>query len=359
MSSKNFQLQDAVDNYIDVVNRDAVLTPSDERELRAHLVDATEALQKSGLTSEEAFFIAVKRVGRGELIAEEYKKVNNSFQPGNIWAYMLLGFSIITTVLWLYDMTSGLLGSYLKQHFSSRSSETHTIIIVFNLLICVGIWSILKWGASFSTWLHRIIQKKPWFTILIVFIVPACVFTLRLPLSPRKDSLNFLYPHLYYALSNTLVTLSSYFVLMSAGMIVLLSIFSIAHPGKVSVRSLFEKPSVIFLLLFGFSTELLAAMCRLFNESSVFFPVLLFAIVYAIAAFLISYYNGHKRLFYLVVFSLVGLILETWSGIMADLSRGRTIYTVYFVTALIAGVLIGCFAGIKVKQTSTYKEGLS
>jgi hypothetical protein len=357
MSSKNFQLEHALDNYIDLVNKDASLTPSDEQELRTHVIDATEELQKTGLTNEEAFFIAAKRTGRAEIIAEEYKKVNNSFQPGNIWAYMLLGFSIITTVLWVYDMASQLLGTYLKQHFSSRSPEMPAIIIIFNLLICTGIWSVLKWGASFSTWVHRIIQKKPWFTILIVSIVPACVFILRLPLSQRNGSINFLYPDLYYALSNNLVALSYYFVLMSAGMIVLLSVFSIAHPGKVSFKSLFEKPSVIFLLLYGCSTEMLAAMCRVISEH-VFFSALLFGIVYAVGTFLVCYYNSSKRFFYVATFSLFGLIAETWGGISADIDRGGTIFTVYFVTALIAGVLIGSFAGIKVKEAFTYKEEL-
>lgn len=361
MSSKNFQLQDAVDNYIDLVNKDTSLAPSDEQELRAHLVDTTEALQKTGLTNEEAFFIAVKRTGRAELIGEEYKKVNNSFQPGNIWAYMLLGFGIITTVLWLYYMLSGYLALYLTQHFSSTSSEIPAIIIVFNLLICVAIWSVLKWGASFSTWVHRIIQKKPWLTILIVFIVPACIFTLGL--FPGNRSLNFLHPEVYFSnyysliVRNNFASVSYYLIVVSAAMIVLLSVFTIGYSGKVSFRSLFEKPSVIFLLLFGFSTEMLAAMCRVISEH-IFFCALLFGIVYAVGTFLVSYYNSSKRFSYLATFSLFGLIAETWGGISADIARGGTIFTVYFVTALIAGVLIGSFAGIKVKQAFTYKEEL-
>src|SRR5690606_27340866 len=102
MHPKDFHLEAALNEYIIQVKQRSPLTPSDEEELRTHLLDASEDLMKRGLDREEAFIISVKRMGDAGQVGSEYRKVNAGFVTDKIWAYMLLGFTLITSVIWLY-----------------------------------------------------------------------------------------------------------------------------------------------------------------------------------------------------------------------------------------------------------------
>lgn len=111
------------------------------------------------------------------------------------------------------------------------------------------------------------------------------------------------------------------------------------------------KPSILLLLIFGFSTELLASTTRIFNNLDIILNGLIFGIVYLLGSFLISYHNVKGDLLKnLITFSIIGLVLETSVGIMADIDRGFSL-TGYFVSSLILGVIIGAFLGVKMKPT--------
>ena len=57
----------------------------DIEELESHLRDEIEALQKKDLTEEEAFIIAIKRLGNSEILSKEYGKVNTD----TIWKELI------------------------------------------------------------------------------------------------------------------------------------------------------------------------------------------------------------------------------------------------------------------------------
>jgi glucose uptake protein GlcU len=125
-------------------------------------------------------------------------------------------------------------------------------------------------------------------------------------------------------------------------------IFSINKTEVLTFNTLFEKPSIAFLISFGIFVELLAASTRVLVKNMIFISTLLFGLVYLGASFLITYYNkqgNNKR--YLFLFSLFGIIVETVVGIYADLDRGTTYYTIYFVAAILIGIVSGRLLGIK------------
>jgi hypothetical protein len=357
MHSKDFHPETALNEYIIQVKERAALTPSDEQELRTHLMDASEDLLKCGLNAEEAFIISVKRMGNAEQVGSEYRKVNAGFVTDKIWAYMLLGFSLITSAIWLYTTVSGNLSLYLIRHFMQEPARIHAIIIVFNLVVCAIIWSVLYWGNLFSAWVQHIIQSRPWFIASLLTAGVAIVIFIE----PFVRSVNkeILHPQYYLRdyrsiLNSNFVELSFYLILISAAMVVLLSVFTISNAGRLSLKSIFERPSYIFLLLFGFAVEMIAAMSRVTGVHNLIIGALLFAIIYAVAAFAVSYYNNSKVSVYLLVFALFGLVAETWSGILADISRGGTFYTAYYVPALIIGVLAGWGTGIKARRRAVF-----
>jgi hypothetical protein len=94
MESSNFSLDKAILGYVGLIKNQGSLTGSDADELMGHLYDSAEALLKMGLSEQEAFMVACKRIGNVDLLTEEYGKVNMSLKHNKIWAYLLIGFNM-------------------------------------------------------------------------------------------------------------------------------------------------------------------------------------------------------------------------------------------------------------------------
>ena len=62
------------------------LALADQRELEAHLRDTVAELQRRGLNDEESFWLARRRVGQPQQIADEFAKAD----PANGWRERLL-----------------------------------------------------------------------------------------------------------------------------------------------------------------------------------------------------------------------------------------------------------------------------
>ncbi len=109
MEHSTFSLKQSVDNYIDSVKNQGSITNSDAAELSAHLYDATDSLTKFGLSEEEAFIIACRRLGNEDVLAEEYSKVNPSVKMNRIWAYMIIGFNLWYSLPSLFLLCVGII----------------------------------------------------------------------------------------------------------------------------------------------------------------------------------------------------------------------------------------------------------
>lgn len=348
MQSKDFRFEDSLNTYINQVKQTTPLSQSDEKELRAHLYDASADLQKCGLNIEEAFIIASKRLGRADQVGEEYRKVNVGLVTDNIWAYMLVGFSFIASLLWLYRIVGGNLQLYMVRHFTDEPFWIHIVLGSFNLLVCVAMWSVLLWGKAFSARIQQVIQQQPGMVALIMVMMVGGVVALEPIL--RRYNPELLNPQRYIkayprAIANSIfVEFSWYLTLVSAAMVILLSVFSISTTSRLSIRNLFRTHSYPFLFIFGLLIELMAATTRMFQSIHILFTAVLFALVYATGSYLISYYNRSRTFLYIAIFLSFGLICETWRGILGDLSRG-SFYTFYYVVALLVGVLSGWVLG--------------
>ena len=69
-------------------------------EVETHVRDSIVKLQSQGLTAEESFLIAIRRVGSVEKLETEFGKVNRSFRNGMIHALILIFFSLGCWFLW-------------------------------------------------------------------------------------------------------------------------------------------------------------------------------------------------------------------------------------------------------------------
>jgi signal peptidase I len=77
----SFDLNGAIQEWRRNLAQSAAFDSNDLDELETHLRDAMPALQAAGLSSEESFLIASRRIGTRDALESEFEKVN----PGRAW----------------------------------------------------------------------------------------------------------------------------------------------------------------------------------------------------------------------------------------------------------------------------------
>lgn len=322
MEPQHFDLQRSVTDFVQRIRFTGGLTESDVSELETHLIDSVDGLTSSGLSEEEAFLIATRRLGPSDDISREYRKVNPGLLTDRIWAYMLLGFSLLTTLGWLYT------GGYeLVMAYADRF-----VCVGYNLMACAFVWSVLLWGRGFSAWIQRSTERRPWLTLLLSLGPVLILF--------RGPMVRVAGLHVGPVHGSGLVLFTRYLTMVSMAIVLLLSVFSISLPGRLTFRRLFGRLPLPYILVFGFIMEIVAAMTRVWQDVPM--AAVLFGAVYAAGAFCVAYFRERASLLRaLVLYTLPGFVSEAWAGTLADRARGGTHYTVFFVLAILAGIAVG------------------
>jgi hypothetical protein len=113
------------------------MRPTDLDELEAHLRDAIDKLASSGLSPEEAFLVASRRLGTAGGLTTEFAKVNGQ----EIW---------LTRVLW---MVGGVLAALLLENLSSTAANLALVANAsFQLEGQPLVWLVLgaQWFPAFA-----------------------------------------------------------------------------------------------------------------------------------------------------------------------------------------------------------------
>ena len=124
-----FDLDAAIKNWRQEINGQSQLTAENCRELDAHLTDTVRELQKRGLSDEEAFWLARRRVGNTQQVAEEFVKAD----PSRLWR---------ERVFW---MACAVLALSIWQHCASA--------MLFRTLMDSGSWRVLRLKDWVPDWL--------------------------------------------------------------------------------------------------------------------------------------------------------------------------------------------------------------
>jgi hypothetical protein len=139
-----FDLNRAVESWREILARSGSMDRESVDELESHLRHSIVALQTSGLSIEESFMIAKKRIGRSDDIDTEFAKVAgttmwNDWVPQlliciQIWfTFNYMGFSpILTLWLWVYVLVSRVFPKLPKL----VSHPLRLSIVLF--LVCAG-----------------------------------------------------------------------------------------------------------------------------------------------------------------------------------------------------------------------------
>ena len=235
-------------------------------------------------------------------------------------------------------------GLYTIMHVNFERGLISIVVITASHLLLIGlIIFLVRKKISISGFFESQVQKNPFRIVLMSFLPHIVLFLLRSVFISKFHFMPFafiFYPNREF--KGTLVEFTFYLAILSIIGGILALIFSVRKPDLVTVRSLFEKPSILFLVFFGILVELLSASSRTIPTSHVLYSSIIFGIIYLGASYLITRYNQTtETLNYLAIFSLFGLISEISVGIDGDLSRGDTYNTVYFSIALLTGLFVG------------------
>ena len=72
--------------------------PDDIDELEAHVLDAMGDLESKGLTQEEAFWVAVHRMGDAKSLNGEFRKINGGLAWRRLIVWLLSGYIIVSAI---------------------------------------------------------------------------------------------------------------------------------------------------------------------------------------------------------------------------------------------------------------------
>jgi hypothetical protein len=94
-----FDLNAAVEDWRKQLMAQPGLTPDNRRELEGHLHDSIAALRQGGLADEESFWLARRRVGHPQFLAQEFAKED----PAAVWRERLFWLAIGLCVMRLWS----------------------------------------------------------------------------------------------------------------------------------------------------------------------------------------------------------------------------------------------------------------
>ena len=350
MESSTFNLKQSIDDYINQIKNQGSITSSDATELTAHLYDAADSLTKLGLSEEEAFTIACKRLGSEEVLTEEYSKVNPSLKMNKVWAYLFAGFNMLYALPSL--ILTGVSLLYLSVYQNYGSSHLSGFIITgFHFILTILIWYIVGQKRRISQFIEKQVQENSLRFVcfsFIPFLIPLLFQIIPSLRIKNRPELNSALTFPVYKFDSDLSEFSFYLTLLSGIGALVSLVFSINKVENVSLKTVFNKPSIGFLMVTGIVLELFAASTRAINTDSILVSALMFALIYFFASFLITFYNSQNRVNRnLFIFSFFGVAVEILVGIRADIDRGNTIYTVYYVSFMLLAILLGRLMGIK------------
>jgi hypothetical protein len=130
-----------------------VYSASNMEELRAHVLDVMDDLKTKGLNEEEAFCVAVHRIGDVESLNREFSKVNRPLIWRRRIAWLLAGYFIISAIGAVIKIAPRLVFTLGAAMGAGTSVLTITSIILAGCLtsaILILLFSKRMWNSSLA-----------------------------------------------------------------------------------------------------------------------------------------------------------------------------------------------------------------
>jgi hypothetical protein len=91
-----FDLNAAIENWLNELAAQPQLSSDGRRELEKHLADTMAELRQRGLSEEESFWLACRRIGQPQQLAEEFEKAD----PNQAWRERVFWMAVGIMVFW-------------------------------------------------------------------------------------------------------------------------------------------------------------------------------------------------------------------------------------------------------------------
>lgn len=173
-----FDLTAATEAWLDALRQRGTLSDDDLRELQTHLFDSLEPLKATGLSEEEAFFVARHRLGSAEAIGQEFGKIQRPFVVQREPVTFLLGALAFVVLKNGLDAVGYGFTAWLTRRFSDDSLVNNLDFGFRLLLFFVLIAGLVgyfrrgdRWHRQVFDWLHHSPVGMVLVTALVVGVV--------------------------------------------------------------------------------------------------------------------------------------------------------------------------------------------
>ena len=165
----SFDLNLAIQQWRETLAQSPAFRSENLDELESHLRDSTAVLQTRGLSAEEAFMVATKRMGKRGSLETEFGKVNGQAVWLDRILWMLIGVQV-------WGLVSGVVSSVVRgalsfglagANFDFTSHGRAIPVVLFTLVQLLAIvgslaicwWLIVRKGQNFGAWIGRLLQR--------------------------------------------------------------------------------------------------------------------------------------------------------------------------------------------------------
>ncbi len=346
---RKFQLEYAINAFVEELAAKGTITALDEKELKCHFYESVQNLTSQQLTEEEAFAVAKIRIGNTEILAQEFKKVNGINMLNKEWVFIFLGIAL--TIL---AKTFLLFADYFIIHQVYLNKLTigagaYLLSICYLLLACFAILLFIK-GDDFTKFIKaKLFDKNVWVIALLVTFLGLITTILygSFLSNPFDGYIDSYLDVLYY--NNITETILRGTIPVTVVLGVLFSTQSVNR--KFGWRLVFSSNYYLYSFLLGFGAEIVAALfSRMLFKNGIIVESIVFGLAYFIYIYHFFKYNPKMNFLHFFLFISTSLFIECFMGYFKkELAEQIGRLTAPFAWALILAI-ISAFIAVKRKR---------
>ncbi len=355
-----FQLELAVDSYLQQLQLNGNYTPDDIEELKSHLLDEVDDLQQKQLNKEEAFMVAKKRLGKEDELNREYAKVNGlRFYNRDLFITVLS----ICTFLFLFYFYNLVVDAVSQASYFKNSNPFVFGITnyIFQFLFLGGVLYLVFNSKKYIAFLERYFVRSPAnFSVIIILLLVFIYFVFRfgtsmlhlptgISITERQNRFEI------FTIDNELKSTIDW-LFPAVWMLAIFIAFTKSYKRINFLNYIVNDSGYLALFFLGLFWDFVAAASRMYNDlfqNNEAGKAVLFGLVWCIGMLLFSIHLKKNKLIRTAYFISFGFIMELVAGIWLNpkLRMGLPV-SVYFIALVIGGGLGLLLAGLfKQKQS--------
>jgi hypothetical protein len=221
--NNEFNSQRQFDSWVSKIRNEPSITEADLEELKSHLLDSIDQLKDTGLSDEEAFLVASRRIGSADDLRDDYKQVNTQVIQLRRSILILCGVLVYFCLYYFIEGTSRLL---LITLLSKNINGYLAVNWVFRYLIGAHIVFIVFAASIYFMDMKTVsfienIRMKPKYTLLLLLttiifsITDTCLYPIAKNMLVKDGPLrgHLIHVYIYFNYSFPLIVCISFIFL--------------------------------------------------------------------------------------------------------------------------------------------------